>query len=85
MPQVCNQVNVVGHDDETASEPMMPLWAVEQERNEPLERVFVVQDTGTAIHAHPQEIRNIPLAIRPDAMQAAKAARGWSIGIGAAR
>jgi len=56
MSHVCNQVNVIGHHNKTASEPMVTLWAVEQERDEALERVIVVENAGSPIHTDCQEI-----------------------------
>ena len=75
-------MNVVGHDDEATTRPTIKLRAVEQERNETLERDFVIENMHPAIHARRQEIRNIPITIRPDAMQTAQAAWWWFVWIG---
>jgi hypothetical protein len=69
-------MNVVGHDDETPSKPMVAGRAIEEKGNEALECGFVVEDASTAIHAQGQKTGNISVAIRPDKMQTAKAARG---------
>jgi hypothetical protein len=75
-------MDVIGYDDEAASEPMIPLRAVEQEGNEAFESGLVVQDVRAAIHTHRQEIGNVSIAIRPDALQTAQAARWWFVGGG---
>ena len=71
-----DQMNVVGHNDEAASQPTAARRAIEQERNEALIGGFVVQDVRATFHTRRQEIRNVPIAIRPDAMETTKAARG---------
>src|SRR5579859_3768012 len=68
-------MNVVGHDDEAPSKPVVAGWAIEEECNEALECGLIVQDSRAAIHAQGQKIGNISVAIRPDTMQAAKTAR----------
>jgi hypothetical protein len=61
-------MDVVGHDNETASEPTVARRAVKKECSETLESVIVVEDTGAALHAYRQEIGNVPIAIRPNAV-----------------
>jgi hypothetical protein len=66
VTHVRDQVNVIGHDDKAATEPMVPLRAVEQERNEPLEGVLIVEHAGAAIHAYRQQVGDISVMVRPD-------------------
>jgi hypothetical protein len=75
-------MNVIGHHDEAASEPTVTCRAVEEERNQSLERRFGVEDAGASSYTYRQEIGDVPIAIRPDAMQAAQAAWGWFVWIG---
>ena len=72
-------MDVIRHDDETASEPMVTLRAVEQKRDEALECFLVVEDAGAAINAWRQQIGNVSVAIRPYAMETAKTT-GWMVG-----
>jgi hypothetical protein len=71
VTHVRNQVDVVGHDDETTAEPMITLRAVEQKRDEPLEGVLVIEHADTAIYADRQQVGDISVTVRPDTMQAA--------------
>jgi hypothetical protein len=66
-----NQVNVIGHHDETTAKPMVALRAVEQERDETLEGVLVVEHTDAAVHANGQQVGDVSVTVRPDTMQAA--------------
>jgi hypothetical protein len=66
VAHVRNHVKVVGHDDETAAEPTVTLWAVEQEGNETLEGVLIVEHAGAAIHAYRQQVGDISVMVRPD-------------------
>jgi hypothetical protein len=66
-------MNVVGHNDETAAEPTVALWAIQQEAYEPLKSDFIVQRPAATIHAHRQQIRDVAIPVRPDAMQPAQA------------
>jgi hypothetical protein len=66
-------MNVVGHNDEAAAEPTVASWAIEQEACEPLKSDFIVQHPAAAIHAHRQQIRDVAVPVRPDAMQSAQA------------
>jgi hypothetical protein len=77
-----NQVDVVGHDDKAATEPVVTLRAVEQKCDEPLEGVLVIEHTGAAIHARRQQVGDVSVTVRPDTMQTAQAARGWFVGVG---
>ncbi|MGA2662657.1 MAG: hypothetical protein ABSH34_34690, partial [Verrucomicrobiota bacterium] len=65
-------MNVVGHNDETAAEPTVTLWAVEQEACEALKSDFIVEHPAAAIHAHRQQIRDVAVPVRPNAMQSAQ-------------
>jgi hypothetical protein len=66
---------VIRHDNKTAAKPTVAHRTVEQERNELLEDIFVVEHTSPALHANRQQIRNIAIAIRPEAMESAESAR----------
>ena len=57
-----DEVNVVGHDDEAATEPTVTRRVVEEERNQSLKCGFVVEDAPTTIHANRQERTNRLLA-----------------------
>jgi hypothetical protein len=72
-------MDVVGHGDETAPVPTVARRAIEKECNETVKGRFVVQNVGAAIHAYRQEIRNVPVEIRPNAMKATKAAGWWLV------
>jgi hypothetical protein len=74
---MCNDMKVVGHDDKPAAKPIVTIRAVEEERYQALERLFVVQNTFPSAYAQCEEIRNVAVTIGPDAMQSAQAA-GWS-------
>jgi hypothetical protein len=73
---------MVRHDDETAAKPTVPLGAVEEKGNEALEGFLVIQDASAAIHAYRQKVGNVAIAVRPDAMQTAQAARRRVVRIG---
>jgi hypothetical protein len=79
MTHVGDQMNMIGHDDEAASEPMVTSRAVKQEGDETLERFVVVQHPGTAFHAYRQEVGNIAIAIWPDVVQAPESSWAWSV------
>jgi len=59
ITHVRNDMDVVGHNDKTAAKPAITGRAIQQKRDEPLKRDFVIQDTDAAIHANSEEIRNI--------------------------
>jgi hypothetical protein len=82
VTHVRDQVNVIGHDDKAAAEPVVPLWAIEQKRHEPLEGVLVIEHAGAAIYANRQQVGDVSVTVRPNAMQTAQTARGWFVGIG---
>jgi hypothetical protein len=52
VPHVRNEMNMVGHNDEAASEPTVTPRAVEKEGNEPVKGGFVVEDICAAIDAY---------------------------------
>jgi hypothetical protein len=68
VAHVRNHVKVVGHDDETAAEPTVTLWVVEQEGNETLEVVLIVEHARPAVHANGQQVGDVSIAVRPDTM-----------------
>jgi hypothetical protein len=67
---------VVGHDNETASEPTVSCRAVEKECSQTFECGFVVQNVRVTIHAQREEVGDVAVAIRPDPMETAEAVRG---------
>jgi hypothetical protein len=71
MTHARNQVDVVGHDDKAAAEPVVTLRAIEQELDETLEGILVIEHADTAIHADRQQVGDISVTVRPDTMQAA--------------
>jgi hypothetical protein len=76
VSHVRNQMKVVGHDDESASKPTVAGRAIEKERCEALECVFIVEDAGAAFDAYRQEVGNVSVAVGPDLMKTAEAT-GW--------
>ena len=67
-------MKVIGHDDETASEPMITRLAIKEKRNEAFENGVVVKDAVPAIYANCQEIGNVSVAVRPNSVKAAEPA-----------
>ena len=84
MPHVCNQMNVVGHYNETASEPAIARWAVEEKRNEALKGFIVGKNASAVIDAQRQKIGNIAITIRPDTMKTPEAMRRRFVSYGRA-
>ena len=74
VPHAGDEVNVVGHDDEPASEPVVAGGAVEQKCNKTFKGRFVIEDADAAINAGSQEVRDVAVAIGPNAVEAAEAA-----------
>jgi hypothetical protein len=75
-------MKMIRHHHKPAGKPTITRWAVQHERNETLKCGFIVEDAGATRHAGCEEIRNIPVAVGPDTMQAAQSAWGWFVGNG---
>jgi hypothetical protein len=70
-----NQVKMVWHHHEPPREPVVAHRTIHEESAQTLERVLVVQNAGAALDADGPEIREVAVAIGPNAMETAQAPR----------
>ena len=68
---VGDEVNVVGHDDETATEPAVVFRAVQEKCRKAPKGRFIIENTIASIDTDGQQERNGSMAIRRDTRQTA--------------
>jgi hypothetical protein len=72
-------MKVIRHDHEAASAPTVTLRAVEEKTYQALESALVVQHADAAIHAERQQVGDVAITVRPDAVEPPQAS-GWWVG-----
>ena len=71
---VGDQVDVVGHHNKAASEPIAALRAVEKKRGQTLESLLVIKNLRAIFDTDGQEIGYVPVVVGPHTMEPAQAA-----------
>jgi hypothetical protein len=61
-------MDVIWHEDESATKPSVSAWAVEKEFDQPLEGGLVVKDVRSSQYTECQEIGKVAFAVGPNAM-----------------